>query len=103
MMTILPGVPMVPIWGGIPIRAFESDIFYAAVIKDDEAIRLDIVRKDFQDGITWDELQTIKRECGYGDKDAIEFYPPDEDVFNTGNVRHLFIFDKRLPLIRRAK
>ena len=81
--------------------AFESEKFYAAVILDADAIRMDIVRKDMKDGITWDELQQIKNECGYRDLDAIEFYPRESDLFNTGNVRHLFVFNEKLPFIRR--
>lgn len=88
--------------GGIPVRAMQSEDFYVAVMQDVGAIRLDIVRHDLRDGITWDELQQVKRDCGFGEQDAIEFYPADKDVCNTGNVRHLYVFDARLPLIRRA-
>lgn len=101
MMKQLPNLPMHPIWGGVPLKALEDDTFYAAVFQDAEAIRIDIVRKDMHDGITWDELQKIKHGCGYGEKDAVEFYPRDADIFNTGNVRHLFVFDSKLPFVRR--
>lgn len=43
------------------------------------------------DGITWDELQQVKAECGFGDHWAVEIYPPDYDVVNVANVRHLFL------------
>lgn len=43
------------------------------------------------DGITWDELQSIKAECGYGNHDAIELYPQDSDVVNVANLRHLWV------------
>ncbi len=45
----------------------------------------------WKDGITWDELQRLKRECGYGDADAIEIFPADVDVVNVANMRHLWI------------
>ena len=45
----------------------------------------------WQDGITWDDLQRLKRECGYGDADAIEIYPADRDVVNVANMRHLWV------------
>ena len=48
------------------------------------------------DGITWDELQRLKREIGCGDKDAIEIYPRDVDVVNVANIRHLFVFEEAL-------
>ena len=43
------------------------------------------------DGITWDELQAIKAECGYDQHDALEMYPPDSDVVNVANLRHLWV------------
>lgn len=43
------------------------------------------------DGITWDELQSIKAECGYSRHDALELYPPDSDVVNVANLRHLWV------------
>lgn len=45
----------------------------------------------WKDGISWEELQRIKRECGYGDRDAVEVYPSDADVVNVANMRHLWI------------
>jgi hypothetical protein len=43
------------------------------------------------DGITWDELQRLKAECGYGRHDAVELYPADQDVVNVANLRHLWV------------
>lgn len=43
------------------------------------------------DGITRDELQQIKAECGYGQHDALELYPPDSDVVNVANMRHMWV------------
>ncbi|SMC63943.1 DUF7694 domain-containing protein [Sporomusa malonica] len=45
----------------------------------------------WQDGITWDELQQLKHECGRGDKFAVEIYPADSDLVNVANMRHLWI------------
>ena len=83
------------------IGSWESDTFMAFAYKDGSAVRLDINRKDGKDGITWDEMQAIKNACGYKEQDAIEFYPAEADVINTGNFRHLYIFNEKLPLIRR--
>ena len=44
------------------------------------------------DKITWDELQTIKRELGFGDSWGCEVYPPEKDVVNVTNMRHLWLF-----------
>jgi len=43
------------------------------------------------DGITWDELQRVKREVGMGHLWAVEVYPPDHEVVNVANVRHLWL------------
>lgn len=68
------------------------------------AIRLSINRTNFDvitcrwtDGITWDDLQRIKTECGYGDREAVEIYPPDEHIVNIANIRHLWVLDARMP------
>ena len=41
--------------------------------------------------ITWEQMQAIKRECGYGDRYAVEVFPRDKDVVNVSNMRHLWI------------
>lgn len=45
----------------------------------------------WKEGITWDELQRLKREAGFGDVQAIEFYPPDDDLVHDANIRHLWL------------
>lgn len=45
----------------------------------------------WQEGISWDELQTIKNACGYADRDAVEVYPAEGDVVNVANMRHLWV------------
>lgn len=48
---------------------------------------------DWADGITWDQLMQVKRLVGYANKCAIEIYPPDQDIVNVANMRHLWIVD----------
>lgn len=80
-----------------PIAVWRSSTFLLVVIDEPDAIRLTInrtmVKKDghWQDDVTWDDLQRLKREAGYGDRLAIEFYPPDRDVVNVANMRHLWL------------
>ena len=88
-------------FGEHSIGVWEDDTYLVAAFQDQNTIRLDIQRKDLKDGITWDELQHIKDECGYSDKDAVEFYPAKDAIINNGNFRHLYIFQDKLPLIRR--
>ncbi|MDN3525677.1 hypothetical protein QWY79_10420 [Halomonas sabkhae] len=43
------------------------------------------------DGMTWDELMEIKRQCGYADRPAVEIYPDDDNIVNVANMRHLWL------------
>lgn len=84
------------------IGVWEDGTFCASAFLDQNTIRLDIHRKDMKDGLGWDELQNIKTKCGFGEFDAVEFYPRNCDVLNTGNIRHLYLFSTLLPQIRRG-
>jgi hypothetical protein len=48
----------------------------------------------WKDGITWDDIQAIKRQCGYAERYAVELYPADVDVVNVANVRHIWLLDE---------
>ena len=52
----------------------------------------------WDDAITWDEMQEIKRQIGMGDKYAIEVYPRDCDIVNVANMRHLWILPEPLSI-----
>ncbi|MDT8895438.1 hypothetical protein RSO41_12305 [Halomonas sp. I1] len=45
----------------------------------------------WSDGMTWDELMEIKRQCGYADRVAVEIYPDDDNIVNVANMRHLWL------------
>ncbi len=83
-----------------PIRALASRFFFVQVYRDNGFVRLSINRTELDnDGnwradITWDELMRCKIEAGYGDKWAVEVYPPTEAVVNVANMRHLFLLDE---------
>jgi hypothetical protein len=53
-------------------------------------------RGQWQDNITWEELQEIKNQCGYKNRDAVEIYPRAKDVVNVANMRHLWVFNDTL-------
>ena len=57
----------------------------------------------WEEGISWDTLMSIKRHLGYGDYDAVEVYPREMDIVNVANIRHLFILNESLPFIWRHK
>ena len=46
---------------------------------------------DWMAGIGWEELMAVKRDCGFGDRWAVEIYPPDAHIVNVANMRHLWI------------
>ena len=52
---------------------------------------LQVWREDGTDGITWDELQNIKNEVFGKEAWAFEIFPPESELINTRNVRHLWL------------
>lgn len=54
---------------------------------------VDVTTGRWVDGITWQEIQDIKRGIGFGDRDAIEIYPADQDVVNVANMRHIWLVE----------
>lgn len=91
---------------GEPARkAWFSEDFIAGLFGDEGAVRLSVSRnrteaEQIAFPMSWEELMQVKHDCGFGDIDAVEVYPRDEDVFNTGNVRHLFLVEE-LPFAFR--
>lgn len=79
------------------IGVFRSRQFLAQVFREESGFRISVNRTRlnnrgrWDDRITWDELQRIKRQIGFGDNWAYEVYPPDGDVVNIANLRHLWI------------
>ena len=98
-----------PITSEKVIEAWRSRNFFVAVYRERDGIeRLSINRttatkKSWADGISWEELQRLKRECGRGDLDAVEIFPADSDVVNVANMRHLWVLPERLSFAWRAK
>ena len=93
------------------IRVFRSRDYLVQEYREPNPLvisRLSICRTTisgnrWKDGITWDELQRIKNEVGYGDADAVEIYPADDDVVNVANMRHLWVMDARIPFAWRNR
>lgn len=90
--THLQSSPVLQVWRS---RDFLVQVYDE---KEPVLVRLSVLRTTIDqkvgrwaDGITWDELQRIKSECGYGSNDALEVYPPDIDVVNVANLRHLWV------------
>lgn len=82
------------------VRAMRNKDFLVQIFREKECVRLSINRTElnkeatrWRDGITWDELQDIKNKLGFKDLCAVELFPPENEVVNVANIRHLFILD----------
>lgn len=84
-------------------KVFRDDKFLVQVRQHGRTIRLTINkinhtikngRPIWEDGITWDEIQNIKNQCGFEDKWLCEYYPPKDEVQNVANMRHLWVLDE---------
>jgi hypothetical protein len=85
-------------------EVWRSRGFLVQVFQEDGGlVRLSVMRTwvddagEAVDGIAWDDLQRLKTECGFGDRDAVEIYPADRDVVNVANMRHLWVMREPLP------
>lgn len=64
---------------------------------DPVVMRLSILRTaldssgGWQQDITWEELQRLKREAGFGNYEAVEVFPRERDTVNVANIRHIWI------------
>lgn len=93
-----PNLPMVSGSGTFIVRVYRSRKFQVLVWDQDGTIRLSVNRtewdhsqKRYREDISWDDLQRLKREAGYGLACAVELFPPDANVINVANMRHLFL------------
>lgn len=94
--------PQSPAGAPRPIEVWRSRYYLVQVFKEKmtpahpDLLRLSInrttVKADLKwnDGITWDALQQIKREIGLGEWWGVEVYPPDVDIVNVANIRHIW-------------
>lgn len=82
------------------LKVFKSERFLVQVRKQNDAIRLSVNKVKYAivngkihwvDGITWDELQEIKDQCGFRDTWLCEYYPPKDNIVNVANIRHLWV------------
>jgi hypothetical protein len=79
----------------VPAAVYRSSRFLAQLFQElDGSVRISINRTAIdRDGywladLSWDELQELKRQLGFGDRLAVEVYPRDKDV---ANMRHLWV------------
>lgn len=95
--------------GATRLKVFRSSEFLVQVFSEPSGfirISVNCVAQRhgvWKDGITWDQLREIKKAIGYGDLCAVELYPPEKDVVNVANFRHLFILQSAPPFMWVAK
>jgi hypothetical protein len=96
----IPRERWIPAYGGdlIPARVFRSCDFLVQIFAEkDGARRISVNRTMIGDdgewlqGISWDDLQRIKAECGFSDSWAVEVFPPTDELVHVANIRHLFV------------
>lgn len=78
------------------LSVWRSRGFFVQVVRDGSAVRVSVNRTEmvgdrWRDGISWDDLQRVKEEIGLGSAWMVECYPPDQEVVNVANVRHLWV------------
>lgn len=70
---------------------------FLAQIYDGPTTRISVCRTtvdskgEWREDISWDDLQRIKNECGFGEFWALEVFPPVGRVVNVANMRHLWL------------
>lgn len=90
----------------VPYAIWRSRGFLVqAFAEADGVTRLSVARSSvdletgrWKDGITWEELQEIKRQVGLGAYMAIEIFPADRDIVNVANMRHLWVLQDPLSI-----
>lgn len=104
-----------PIQKIMPIKAWFSKRYLVQLFSENSDLsygimyRMSVNRAEqtrhgkWRDGLTWDELQKIKHDIGFGDWFGVEVYPWDEDVINVSNMRHIWLLKMPLPWIGWVK
>jgi len=89
------------------VKAFKNRDFLVQVYEDNTGYtRLSINRTKqigfnrdggplWKDGITWDQLYSIKNSLGYENQWVVECYPPEDLLINVANMRHLFVLNEK--------
>lgn len=85
-----------------PEAVWRSAYFLVMLFQDRGWTRLSVCRTQvtgldlgggplWRDNITWDELMQCKAGAGFRGDWAVEVYPPEDEVVNVANMRHLWI------------
>lgn len=84
-----------------PVQVWRSRALVVQIYaRQDGGTRVSVNRAELEaehkwkDGLTWDDLQRVKGEIGFGDAWAVEIFPPENSVVNVANIRHLWIISE---------
>lgn len=85
------------------VAAWEDEKFRVGLFTFQGIFRLSIWRKDGSaEALSWEEIQKVKSDVGFGGVEAIEVYPRDDQVVNTANARHLYLAESALHFAMRV-
>ena len=74
---------------------WQNNMYACAVYDDDDDIgHCTIQRLDCTPARDWRHLQAIKNQLYGEDRQAIEIYPPQNDVLDVANTTHLWVLPK---------
>lgn len=95
--------------GPMPFRVMRSREFLVQLFSEGPGLtRLSAIRTEitstgkWKENIRWEDLQALKGQAGYADRDAIEIYPRAVDQVNAANMRHLWVLSDLIPFAWRA-
>ncbi|HEX8287856.1 MAG TPA: hypothetical protein VF556_07675 [Pyrinomonadaceae bacterium] len=101
--------PPAPDGWKLPVAVYRNRRFIVQIFQEDcDVLRFSVARTQIDhqgkwlDGITWDDLQTLKNQL-FPDREAVEFYPALEDVVNVANMRHLWVLPEKLGFGWKSK
>jgi hypothetical protein len=84
-----------------PVAVFRSRLFLAQVFAPANGgqrisvCRTEITREgDWRADIGWEELMQVKDGCGFAEHWAAEIFPPNSEVVNVANLRHIWIIEQ---------
>lgn len=76
----------------IPDRAFRNDTYEVQMNLERPFIHLDIRRHDGGTITQWREMQQIKNELVGPEHEAVELFPAESRLVDTGNQYHLWVY-----------
>lgn len=74
------------------LHIYQNDTYLVEVKYEKPLIHLDIRRHDFQRCTEWHDLQLIKNELIGPEYEAVQLFPAESRLVDTGNEYHLWVY-----------